>query len=201
MLSTIRNFFFSFSICPLCLTVGCLLARSKMWTPAWVSWMPEEWTFKGFQQKVRRTERGSYIPDQTLNWINRRSNGRIVLLCFWSLENPFWYHWDLLWVAFHFLTAPNIFKKTAKARFHWTFRLHGNGIYRSGVMAGHTVSPSLSRWQLRWSLEYQRDCRRMRPPERGSSSNCPVCSSFTALQSEWGWTMSKNCNVRAKFIM
>lgn len=38
------------------LTVGPLLlpARSRMWTPASVSWTPEEWTYKGSQQKVRR---------------------------------------------------------------------------------------------------------------------------------------------------
>lgn len=38
------------------LTVGppLLPARSRMWTPASVSWTPEEWTYKGSQQKVRR---------------------------------------------------------------------------------------------------------------------------------------------------
>lgn len=38
------------------LTVGCPLlpTRSRMWTPASVSWTPKEWTYKGSQQKVRR---------------------------------------------------------------------------------------------------------------------------------------------------
>lgn len=34
------------------LTVCRLLDRSRMWTPASVSWTPEEWMYKGSQQKV-----------------------------------------------------------------------------------------------------------------------------------------------------
>lgn len=42
-------------LCPsFVLTICHLPNRLRMWMPALVSWMPEEWMYKGSQQKVRQ---------------------------------------------------------------------------------------------------------------------------------------------------
>lgn len=62
------------------LTVCCLLNRSKMWTPASVFWMPEEWMYKGSQQKVSKiNNRACKAP---FNWIRETPDEWISLLTF-----------------------------------------------------------------------------------------------------------------------
>lgn len=79
---------------PFVLTACCRLHRSRMWTLASVSWTPEEWMYKGSQQKVRMPNNTQWMAWE-MCWLNQERDGR-GLFVVWILKLQYFIYSDVV---------------------------------------------------------------------------------------------------------